>query len=351
MPDLSQHIQPTIAAIYRWYEEQAKQAHRPHLGASVIGRPCDRSLWYLFRWCDSPSFDGRMLRLFQYGWDAEPRFVEELRAVGVTVLDVDPDSGKQWTFSALGGHFGCSLDGALVGLLERPEKWHVFEAKTSNAKNFAVLKKKGVQEAKPEHYAQMQVGMELSGMDRALYLVECKDNSELYTERVRANPSEAARLLDRAERIIYTEEPLTKISEDPSWYECKFCTFANICHHDKAPEVNCRTCAHATAERDGTWTCARWAKTLTVDEQRAGCDKHLFHPYLIAAESGLVTRRVAEGGKDWIKYDSGLVNGRDDTGSGYSSHEIRAADRIDLLPLPEPLERARESMSGEIRND
>jgi hypothetical protein len=238
-----------------------------------------------------------------------------------------------------------------VGLLERPEKWHLWEAKTSNAKSFAALKKKGVQEAKPEHYAQMQVGMALSGMDRALYFVECKDNSELYTERVRANPSEASRLLDRAERIIYTEEPLTKISDDPSWFECRFCTFADVCHRDKAPEVNCRTCAHATAERDGTWSCSRWGKTLTVDEQRAGCQSHVFHPAFIETASGPVTRRAIESDGDWIRYDSGMINGRDDTGSGYSSHEIRAADRIDLLPLPEPLERARESMSGEIVND
>jgi len=348
MADIAQHIQPTVSAIYAWYESKRESAHRPHLGASIIGDSCDRKLWYTFRWTDSPSFDGRMLRLFDYGWKAEDRFVAELRGAGITVLETDPETGRQWTFSALGGHFGCSLDGALVGLHERPDRWHSVEMKTSNAKNFAKLKKEGVQKAQPKHYAQMIVGMELSGLDRAFYLAENKDTSELYSERVRSNPSEASRLLDRAERIIYTEEPLTRISDDPSWFECRFCTFADVCHRDKAPEVNCRTCAHATAERDGTWSCSRWGKALTVEEQRAGCEKHLFHPSFIETASGGVNRRAVESGGDWIRYDSGLVNGRDDTGAGYSSHEIRAADRIDLLPLPEPLERARVEMGGKI---
>ena len=83
---------------------------------------------------------------------------------------------------------------------------------------------------------------------------------------------------------------------------------------------------------------------MTVEEQRKGCDVHVFHPSFIERASGPVTRRAVESDGDWIRYDSGLINGV----GGYSSHEIRAADRIDLLPLPEPLERARVEMGGVV---
>ena len=40
---------------------------REHLGASEIGDPCSRKLWYLFRWVAVKKFDARMLRLFARG--------------------------------------------------------------------------------------------------------------------------------------------------------------------------------------------------------------------------------------------------------------------------------------------
>ena len=35
-----------------------------HLGASIIGKDCERALWYDFRWVTRWAFTGRMLRLF-----------------------------------------------------------------------------------------------------------------------------------------------------------------------------------------------------------------------------------------------------------------------------------------------
>jgi hypothetical protein len=335
MPDISQHTRPTVDAIYRHYEATRKDEHRPHLGASLIGDECARKLWYTFRWAWRPSFDGRMLRLFDYGWKAEDRFVAELRAVGVTVLDVDPDTGEQWRFTAFGGHFGASLDGAAVGLLERPDHWHVLEFKTANDKNFGRLRSKGVQEAQLRHYAQMQVGMELSGMDRAFYLAENKNTSELHSERVRRNPAEASRLLDKAERIIFAGQAPAGISEDPAWYQCKFCDMHTICHGATAPEANCRTCLHSTPERNGTWTCAKWGKVLSVDEQRVGCDAHLYIPGLLG--------EPVDATEDSVQYDWGSNGPR--AADSFPSRELEGQD-LAALPLPEGLARARVEMGG-----
>ena len=46
-------------------------------------------------------------------------------------------------------------------------------------------------------------------------------------------------------------------------------------------QVNCRTCAHSTAQPDGQWHCARWDAPIPVDAQREGCPSHVLHPDLV----------------------------------------------------------------------
>jgi hypothetical protein len=101
----------TIDAIYQHYKEKRKNEHRPHLGGSQIGNECSRALWYQFRHAWSPNFEGRMLRLFETGDREEDRIVANLRAVGVTIWEKDPETGLQVRFEACGGHFAMSLDG------------------------------------------------------------------------------------------------------------------------------------------------------------------------------------------------------------------------------------------------
>jgi hypothetical protein len=135
---------PTLDAIYAAYVAEADDGFRDHLGASIIGKDCERALWYDFRWVSRRAFSGRMLRLFETGKREEDRLVRDLRRTGATVLDSDPETGRQWEVSALGGHFGGSLDAVAIGLLEAPKTWHVVEFKTHSAKSFATLKKDGV---------------------------------------------------------------------------------------------------------------------------------------------------------------------------------------------------------------
>lgn len=285
MAALPQPEHSVVAAIYRTYEqrEAASGGHRAHLGASVIGHPCQRYLWLLFRWAAREAFDGRMLRLFNTGQRAEARFVDELRAIGCEVHDVD-EFGRQFRVNAHGGHFGGSMDGAALGIPEAPAAWHVVEFKTHNNKSFAGLVEKGVEDAKPQHYAQMQAYMGLTGMDRALYLAENKDTSALYSERVRAEPVMFAKLMERARQVITDAEPPARIHNDPAWWQCKLCAFNGLCHGQQVPEVNCRTCAHSTpalAGDTGRWVCEHQQRDVDDATQRTGCAAHRFIPILL----------------------------------------------------------------------
>jgi hypothetical protein len=278
-------------------------------------------LWLRFRWAGHESFDGRMYRLFQTGHLAEARFIEELRGIGVAAESHTPD-GQQFAVEAVGGHMRGHLDGALLGLLEAPKTWHVAEYKTHNDKSFSDLKAKGVKDSKPLHYAQMQLYMALTGMERAAYFAANKNTDEIYMERVHFDGDEAKRLLERAARIIFSPEPPPGISQRADWYECKMCKFNSVCHGDTAPDVSCRTCAHATPTQGGTWTCEKYSEQIPEDVQRAGCPQHRYIPILL--------EKFAEkiGGSDsdnWVEYKNKATGRTFRNGEpGYSSHEIRA---------------------------
>lgn len=271
----------TIAKrIYKALEEKnAQETPRPHLGASIIGHDCDRFIWLSFRWAIANDFEGRILRLFRRGQEEESNVFRDLAAAGIEVKPFN--SGKQWSIKD--GHFGGSLDGIIMGgVPEAPMKQHVLEIKTHSRKSFDDVEKQGVMKSKPQHYAQMQVYMLHTGIDRALYFAVCKDDDRIYTERVRLDKDFAQTMTDRAQRLIASDRPPAPISPDPSWYQCKMCNAHDLCHISKlTKQVNCRTCCQSTARPDGRWFCEHWQSEIPADNQLTGCDQHLLHPDLV----------------------------------------------------------------------
>ena len=207
----------TAQLIYAAYAAQGalEPGFRQHLGASLIGDACRRKLWYTFRGATKPNHSGRVLRLFRRGQEEELTFADDLRSIGCTLHTVDPETGQQWRVADCGGHFGGSLDGALIGLPVAPDGWHVVEMKTSNENGYKAMVKGGVEKSKPLHYAQMQVYMHLTDMTRAVYLMVNKNDDSIYTERVHYDKAKALALIEKAQTVIDAPEPLERISEDP----------------------------------------------------------------------------------------------------------------------------------------
>jgi len=280
-------------AIYKSYQQRRGYPHRQHLGGSQIGNNCERALWYQFRWAGHADFDGRMLRLFETGQLEESRLVDDLRRIGITVWETDEATGTQFNYQRFGGHLALSLDGVCTGLDESNEPY-TLEFKTMNDKAFKTLTLNGLQKSKPVYWAQVHIGMHMSGIGRCLFMAVNKNTDDIYAEIVQPDGS-ASDLIDKAERIVFSDKPLVKLAESEDWYECKFCEFAAICHRDKLPETNCRTCAHSTAEQDGTWSCAARGISLDIATQQLGCDRHVFNPALINME-------VHDAGEGWVEY-------------------------------------------------
>ena len=308
MPSIGEHLQsPTIAAIERFAEESEERGHYPFIRGSEIGKPCERMLWYRFRWVHEPEqFEGRMLRLFDTGHREEARLVKDLKSVGVAVLEVDPDTGEQWTVTALDGHFKGHLDGRATGIIEAPKTEHLVEIKTHNAKSFAQLKKHGVAVSHPTHMAQMQSYMHLAGLKRAFYLAKNKDTDELHVERVHYDEAQALKLMAKGERVRDAHEAPPRVSDDPASFACRFCASKAICHEGAPALRNCRTCLSSSPISGGGWWCERFGRPLSIEDQRSGCARHLFLPSLIDGEqvdadeaAETVTYQMADG-TQWV---------------------------------------------------
>ncbi len=291
MAKMPKPLNKTAIAIYGRHEKDKDDWRREHLGASLIGHACNRYLWYQFRWASDPKIKGRMLRLFERGQREEDWIVEELRATGMRVEVSDRDglpntdgSYPQWRFEEFGGHFGGSIDGAILGVPEAKVTWHLLEVKTSNDKRFKTLEKDGVKKSNPQHFAQMQIYMHALTLTRALYVCVSKNDDYIYTERIKYDEPEAYSILAKAKRIIDSDDPLTRISEDPAWFKCKWCDHQPHCQLGEVEKLdrNCRTClSSAVSTEHGTWSCTLHKIILDGDAQRKGCDDHLFIPKML----------------------------------------------------------------------
>jgi len=271
----------TVEAIYAyWKQRGANEKRRGYLGGSEIGKECSRQLWYNFRHCSAPDFDGRLYRLFNRGHREEETFVAELRGIGCQVFEYD-SNGDQFEVVACNGHFKGHTDGVALGVPEAPKTWHLLEMKTASAKSFAKTKKDGCEKDKPQHFAQMQVYMHLMKLTRALYMVVNKDNDELYIERIRYDAKKAQALIDKAQSIINATTPPERISDRPDSFACKFCDARELCHGTSevavnVPALSCRQCVHATPIENGEWACM-----LKDCDATEVCEHHLFLPGLI----------------------------------------------------------------------
>jgi len=289
----------TVRAIYAAYEASNESYDSLGLSVGELGNECDRSLFYSFRWASPPEHpDGRKVRIFRRGDIEESRLVADLEAIGVEVF------GQQDRIRLVSGFVRGRIDGRAIGVPEAPKTEHLCEFKSSNTKNFAILVRDKVKKAQPKHYVQCQLGMHAFGLTRALYLVANKDDEELYAERVEYDAEFCLRLLARAERIVRLDEPPSRISENPDFFACRFCRHRAVCHENAFPRVTCRSCLHATPEfgGQGHWSCARWQKPLSFDEQKEACPAHLFLPGFVPGDqvdvdtgAETVTYRMADG--------------------------------------------------------
>ena len=245
---------------------------RGHLGASVIGEPCKRKLWYGFRWAFKEKFGGRMLRLFERGHSEEANFFKYLRAMGIQTWG----ESEQYRVSGVNGHFGGSMDGvAVVPWL--PFGPMLLEFKTSSDALFKKLVKEGMRVAKPQHYAQCcTYGSHPSyNFHKVLYMAVNKNTDDVHIEITDLDHAHGYAMVAKADSIINSQVPVERISERATHFECKWCAASGVCHGQEPAMFNCRSCAYALPVAGAKWVCTAVPPGRELDKAtiKVGCPK------------------------------------------------------------------------------
>lgn len=253
--------------------------HRNHLGASLLGDDCKRKLWYVFRWVKREQFSGRQQRLFQRGHSEENRYLEWLRGSGFQVWSED-EKGAQFRISYANGHGGGSLD----AIIKFPPAYGIDmpvlgEFKTNGTgAGFNKLVGDGVQLAKPVHYAQMCIyGSDpVYQFTHGAYFNINKNDDSLHVEVIKLDWKLGAALREKGTAVIESQKPPTRISENPTYFSCKYCTFSGICFKNEPVETNCRSCKHARPVENKGWFCTLPAHNAIIppDFIPKGCAAH-----------------------------------------------------------------------------
>jgi hypothetical protein len=269
-------------------QQESGQFYR-WLGASLIGHPCTRYIALKFRCAFHDSFDGKALRRFAAGHEAEARIVNDLHATGKVCIS---DQQRMIDLPGAKGHAGVTLDG--IALVDNTRM--VWECKTANDSNFKKFEKTGIKVAKAQYYGQVQVGMMLTSLTMAFHLSENKNDSELRFEFIAYEKDVAENLASLARRIVDGYEG-ERCNDRPDWFECKWCPANSICHGDAIPRKHCLTCCHSTAVEGGKWACRIFNDSVIPDENLAmGCDDHLYLPWMLNCS-------VVGYGTNWIEFE------------------------------------------------
>lgn len=230
---------PTLAAADRELEARSrKEPRRTYLGMSSIGHACSRKLWYDMHQPLTEQFTAPTLKRFEDGHRSEALMAIRLRmAPGVQLWTVDPDTGNQFGCKDYDGQFSGHMDGVILGVYQAPKTPHVWEGKAVNDKKFSDFKKLRAHDEKsalekwdPVYWAQAQAYMGYFDLDRH-YLTVCTPGVRDW-DAVRTEFDLAAfiKIKDKAKRILDSSIPLARVSNNPSWYQCKFCVYHTICH-------------------------------------------------------------------------------------------------------------------------
>jgi hypothetical protein len=280
--------------IHDAYSGEAERGQRSHLGASQIGKECDRAIYYGFRWVGEDTKTpaekeewSRKLRLFNRGHLEEGRFIAMLRSVEIRVTQQDR-SKKQYRFVDHGGHYAGSIDGVVQGCPDSPDGTvGLIEFKTYNDKRFKDLVKNGVKENDETYFVQLQQYMMKMGLTWALFMAVSKNDDSLHAEIIPYDPETAARYRKRAIDIILAPAPPAKLrGASAAYFKCKWCDFKQKCHLGRPADENCRTCKHSlpVPEMDtngkGIWRCGLVGIALTKEDQQAGCEHYEQIPHL-----------------------------------------------------------------------
>ncbi len=197
---------------------------RDYIGASSIGHPCERKIWYEFNKESKEPYSKKQLRTFAIGKKLESIVIDCLRDAGTHIKsDIDCDF-----FDGTIGLFKGHVDALWIDDSNNVKA--IIEIKTARDSSFNIFVKKGLREWQPVYFAQIQSYMGMSGIHEGFVVALNKDTSAIHDEQVFFDEYYYDSLKQKALRIINAKEPLARINNDPLYFMCRMCQFKGVCH-------------------------------------------------------------------------------------------------------------------------
>lgn len=202
-----------------------------YVGASSIGHPCERKIWYQYK--DYKQENSAKLKLtFDLGHRIESLILDYLEKSDIRVRRPLESNNNLFCadldFTTFSGHMDAIIEIPDKGIIA------VLDIKTAKASSFQKFVKHGLREWNMQYYAQLQAYMGMTGIKLAVLLALNKDTSDLHEEWFRFDSSYYEELRTKAMRIAEDDEvPPERINKNPCFYLCSMCGYKKVCHSEE----------------------------------------------------------------------------------------------------------------------
>lgn len=218
------HIERRIHEALQADRANVDPARAKRLALSQVGK-CERDLWGSINGIpEDKEIDSRVLVLFSLGNAVEEHIVQLLNLAGYVGQVRDQSTGEQYRVTMCDGKASGRLDGKIQW--GRDKEWILLEIKSANEKKYRELIEVGYKAWNQVYADQLQIYMGLDNLNDSLAIVENKNTSELYSEKIRLDPNRFEFLSAKVERIVNSDTLLPKPPEAKSRY-CKHCKWCN----------------------------------------------------------------------------------------------------------------------------
>tara|TARA_R110000851_G_scaffold187318_1_gene337118 strand:+ start:23307 stop:24395 length:1089 start_codon:yes stop_codon:yes gene_type:complete len=303
------------------------------ISGGIIGSSCDRELWLGFRHCknEGDSFKSKTLRLFADGHSVEDITAARWQDAGIQLQVKDYETGGQIKVESLGGWFKGLLDGVIhSGIPDNETTKYVWEGKCSASwptKKHQTDESTCLLNWNAKYYGQAQSYMGLTNIHKHITSITKPGGRDELIIETPFDQHYFENSQVRAHTLITTDKMPGRITDDPDYYECKFCSVSDACHKGLAPNPTCRNCAFITFHIDGYQkaTCSKHNNEFTdikLMESYYPC--HRFNPDLLKGDAvkfddktGSVTYRLDDGSQ----YVNGEAYGEFDSMEIYIANE------------------------------
>ena len=213
-----------VNTILTYITKNSDEDPRRYIGASSIGKPCARTVWYGYHGAEEEPINPRSQITFQIGKELESMILEYLKKSGIFIVS----QGKFFQDAEI-QEFQGHVDGVIV----LPDETRaILEIKTAKDSSYNQFVKHGLKKWQEIYYSQLQSYMGMSGIHKGVLLAINKNTSEMHEEWIDFDYSWYQWLKTLAYTIKNTESAPPKISESPSYFICKQCQFKRVCHYE-----------------------------------------------------------------------------------------------------------------------